>query len=95
MNAVEQLAHAFSVTAEALSEAHKHPHGPVYKPEDQKAAGEACVKLCGGNHDQARTLWKLIVEDLGGYMPAAAVTALIRAANTTNLVPDIEAPEVS
>jgi hypothetical protein len=77
----------------ALQCAMSHPHGAPATDADRRYAGEACVNLCGGNQDQARTLWKLIVEDLG-YMPYAAARALLRAAHTGNLVPDIEPPDL-
>lgn len=93
---LDQLADTFTRVAQALRDAHERPYGPPRSPDDAKAAGEACVALCDGNHDQARTLWKLIVQDLGGsYMPKAATVALVRAANTSNLVPDVEAPDPS
>jgi hypothetical protein len=79
--------------ADAVEEAKKHPHGAAATDDDRRSAGEACVKLCGNNQDQARTLWKLIVEDLG-YMPRAAARALLRAAHTENLLPDIPPPDL-
>ena len=85
----------FLTAAQALKEQREQPYGPPITPEMNGPAGDACVKLCGGDQDQARTLWKLIVSDLGGYMPRAAVFTLIRAANTVNLVPDIEAPDLT
>jgi hypothetical protein len=91
---LDQLADTLSMVAEALREAHTRPYGPEPTPEDIKAAGAACVALCHGDVDQARTLWRLIVNDLGaGYMPKAATIALVRAANTTNLIADVTAPE--
>lgn len=69
------------------------PYGDAAILEDGQVAGEACIKLCDGDADKARTLWKLIVSDLGaGYMPHACCIALVHAANTVNLVPDVEAP---
>lgn len=71
------------------------PYGPNYSADEAKATGDACVKLCRGDQDQARTLWKLVTRDLNGYMPHAAAVALVWAANTENLVPDVEAPDPS
>lgn len=73
----------------------KFPHGRVADDTTIKYAGEACVELCGGNQDTARTLWKIVVSDNGGYMPRSAALALYRAAHTGNLVPDVEAPDPS
>lgn len=66
------------------------PHGRPPDPETRKLAGDACVALCDGDKDKARTLWKLIADRLG-YMPEAAAVALIYATKT-NLVPDVEGP---
>jgi hypothetical protein len=52
------------------------------------------VRLCRGNHDQARSLWKVVVQELG-YMPLAAAVTLIRASKADELEPDVEAPEVT
>ena len=88
MNAQEHL-------QEALLALQGRPYGPAYDPEHASAAGAACVALCEGDQDKARTLWKLIVSDLEvDYMPHAAVVALLRAANTVNLTPDIEPPDL-
>jgi hypothetical protein len=81
----------FKSVADALQDRVEHPYGIPAAPEMQKLAGEALVKFCGGDHDQARSLWKLIVADLG-YMPHAVAFALTRASQTANLVPDVEAP---
>jgi hypothetical protein len=79
--------------AEAIEEAKKHPHGPPVAGDARHEAGVACVNLCGGNQDTARTLWKLIVENVG-YMPEAAAYTLVRASKTGNLVPDIPEPDL-
>lgn len=92
---LDQLAEVFGAVAQALDEARRHPHGAPCGSEARQVAGNACVKLCGGDQDQARTLWKLIVADSGGYMPAAVAASLVRASDTTNIVPDVEAPEAT
>lgn len=81
----------FRQVADSLQSLSEHEHGPPVTPQAAKLAGQACVTFCDGNQDLARTLWKLIVQDLG-YMPECVATALIRAANTDNLVPDVTAP---
>lgn len=86
---------AFQHVATTLQWVKDHPHGPEASPEDRQVAGQACVQLCDGDQDRARTLWKLIAEDCGGYMPRSAALTLIRAARTGNLVPDVEPPELS
>lgn len=84
----------FQEAAQSLREARTRPHGPNPGATMAKEAGKACVSLCDGDTNRARTLWKQIVKELGAdYMPKAAAVALIWAANTTNLVPDVEAPE--
>ena len=86
------------IACEALTriihESQDHPLGPEVDEDSRTAAGAACVQLCDSTA-QARTLWKLVVDDCGGYMPQAAARALIRAATTDNLVPDVEAPDPS
>lgn len=81
----------FKAVGNSLEQAELRPYGPAYDSTTKQVAADACLKLCAGDSDKARTLWKLIVKDLG-YMPQAACQALIRAANTENLVPDVEAP---
>ena len=76
-----------------VQESESFRFGPPIQSEHKEAAGAACVQLCGGDQDRGRTLWKLIVESCGGYMPQAAVTALIRASDTSNIVPDVTPPE--
>ena len=75
--------------------AQRFPFGPPLEPQHRQTVGEACVRLCDGDPDKGRSLWKLIVDQCGGYMPAAAGIALIRATPvaTMNLVPDVTAPE--
>ena len=51
------------------------------------------MRLCNGDQDKGRTLWKLIVSDIG-YMPHAAGVALIQASDTSNHVPDNEPPDL-
>lgn len=79
--------------ADALERATKYPHGIPAAAETRLTAGQACVRLCDGDQDKARTLWKLVTQELG-YMPFAAAVALIRASKTENLLPDIEAPDM-
>ena len=90
---VDELTKVFADTAEILREWRLRPNGPTPGASTTQEAGKACVSLAG-DPDKGRTLWKLVVQDCGGYMPASAAKALIRAAATANLVPDIEAPEV-
>lgn len=92
MNVEDSTLQAFQHVAQTLQWVKNHPHGPEASPEDRKVAGDACVLLCEGDHDRARTLWKLVVQDCGGYMPRSAACALIRASATLNLVPQVEAP---
>ena len=87
----EELLHELLTT---VQEHRLHPYGPVPSPTDEKVAGAALVRLCGGDKDKARTLWKLIASDFG-YMPRAACVAVIRAADPSNLVPDVTPPEPS
>ena len=89
MSALTEL---FRNAADTLQQAEERPHGRKATPEEGKLIGEACVALCGGEHDKARAFWKLIVKDLG-YMPWPVGWALIRASDTSNVVPDIEAPD--
>lgn len=84
----------FRQIADALQAIEEHPYGPPVKADEKQLAGDACKLLCAGNADKARSLWKLLVQDLGGYMPRAAAVALIRASRTEHLVPDAQAPEV-
>lgn len=90
---VDELTKLFSDAAETLREARTRPHGTTPGAVMTQEAGKACVALCDGDQDKARTLWKLVVQDCGGYMPQSAAIALIHAAKTVNLVPDAEAPE--
>jgi hypothetical protein len=78
---------------DALQRAMSHPHGAPVIGDARDEAGKACVALCHGDQDKARTLWKLVTEPLG-YMPEAAAFALVRASKTDNLVPDIPAPDL-
>ena len=87
----QELLEASETLTRILTEHASHPHGPVVEGSLRAEAGQACVKLAG-SQDKGRTLWKLIAADYG-YMPEAAATALVRASNVTNLVPDVEAPE--
>ena len=75
---------------QAHEDAVNFPYGPPVDREHFAEVGTACVLLCEGDVNRGRTLWKLVVEDCGGsYMPAAAALALLRAAHTTNIVPDV------
>jgi hypothetical protein len=87
------LQRALQEAALLIDEHAKHPYGPPASEDDRTAAGLACVKLCRGNQNEARTLWKLIANDLG-YMPHAAAVALMYASGTDNLVPDIPEPDL-
>ena len=72
----------------------EHPLGPEYNRELMgRAVGGACVKLCANDSQKGMALFKLIAKDCGGYMPQAAAFAVIRAADTENVVPDVQAPE--
>jgi hypothetical protein len=88
-----ELPEALRTAAEMLVEHAAHPHGFPVEGNTRVKAGEACVRLCRGNQDKGRTLWKRFVADWG-YMPHAAAVALIYAANTDNLVPDIPEPDL-
>jgi hypothetical protein len=67
-----------------------HPMGPEYdKPVIGAVTGAACVQLCGGDKQKGIALFKIVRDDCGGYMPQAAALALIHAADTTNVVPDV------
>ncbi|MGA2926511.1 MAG: hypothetical protein ABSG43_11040 [Solirubrobacteraceae bacterium] len=59
--------------------------GPAYGPpvaaEAKSQATSAAIRLCGGDVDHARALWQRIQATLGGYMPYAAATALVHAAD--------------
>jgi len=72
----------------------KYPHGPPVTPDTANVAGHACVKLCDGDRDRGRTLWRIVAEKYG-YMPDAAAFALIKASDTTNVIPDVTAPDPS
>lgn len=87
------LPQVLRTAADVLEDRIQHEHGIPASGETRVTAGQACVKLCGGDQDRARTLWKWITQELG-YMPLAAAVALIRASTTENLVPDIEPPNL-
>jgi hypothetical protein len=95
--AISNLVGMGDVSAEEMADepaAPEFPMGVVYDREAiGKAVGAACVKLAG---DKGRgiSLFKLIAKDCGGYMPQAAALALVHAADTDNLVPDVTAPEL-
>lgn len=89
---MSQTADFFRDIADRLERQEKLPYGPLPEPGVKQIAGE-CLKRMIGDSDKARTVWKLIVQDCGGYMPQAACVALIRA-TSDNVVPDVEAPEV-
>ena len=57
-------------------------HGPVVSGELKQAATQAAVRVCGGDLEQAKTLWATIQTELGGYMPEAAARALLLAAES-------------
>lgn len=77
-----------------VQELKARPHGPACGSQQYKECGQAMVRLCGGNTDQARTLWKEIYNELG-YMPASAHVVLKWAARADDLSPDVEAPELT
>jgi hypothetical protein len=81
-----------AVLRSLADELEKQPYGPAVS--DTKAAGENCVRLQAGDVNMARTLWRLIADECGGYFPDAAAIALKHAANP-NLVPDVSPPEVN
>lgn len=76
----------------AIRNADERPHGVEVDPANAQLVGAACVALSDGDADVARTRWRLIAEQCGGYMPMAAGYALIVAANP-NVVPDVTAPD--
>ena len=41
---------------------------------------QAAIKVCGGDIEQAKTLWETIQSEFDGYMPEAAARALLLAA---------------
>lgn len=94
MSATETLQTLQGLT-EIVEKSLREPFGPPANPELRSLAGQACVRLCDGDPDRARALWRLIAADLGGYMPSAAASALLRASDTSNLVADVEAPAVA
>jgi hypothetical protein len=55
-------------------------HGPVVAGELKHAATHAAITLCAGDLGEAETLWQRIQVRLDGYMPEAAATALVIAA---------------
>jgi len=74
-------------------------HGPAVPAEVKPDATASAVRLCGGDRDRARALWERIRNALDGYMPQAAATALICAAESAqgtrpdaNHTPDAAAP---
>lgn len=94
----EEMSAAASAPSDAL------PHGPDVRgnAELRKNAAQSCVRLARTSDDDAETakakgigLWKLVGHRCGGYVPVAAALALVAAANTENLVPDVEAPDPS
>lgn len=87
------LPQVLRTAADVLEDRMRHEHGIPATGETRTKAGDACVKLCNGDQDRARTLWTLIRDELG-YMPLAAAVALIRASKTENLVPDIPEPDL-
>jgi hypothetical protein len=87
------LHRALQEAALLIDEHAKHPYGPPAEGEARAEAGRACVILCRGDRDKARTFWKLLVSDLG-YMPSVVALALVRASNTANIVPDIPEPDL-
>jgi hypothetical protein len=93
LDAREAIEKAIIAARETFDDRIKHEHGIPASGETRVTAGHACVQLCAGDADRARTLWKLIVEELG-YMPLAAAVALIRASKTENLTPDIPEPDL-
>lgn len=67
------------------------PYGPAYdKDVVGKAVGAACVKLAG-DAPRGIELFKAVARDCGGYMPAAAAHALLRAATADELPIEPEA----
>jgi hypothetical protein len=93
--AISNLVGMGAVSAEEVSDPQQPglPYGPAYEATVHKATGQACVKLAGGEPAKGITLFKVIAREAGGYMPHIVALALIHAADTTNLVPDITAPD--
>lgn len=81
--AIADLVGMGDVSAEEVSSDMSLSYGPEVPADLAAVAGEAIVKLCGGDKDAGIALWKRIRAELEGYMPAAAAIALIAAAKAT------------
>ena len=90
---MSSLTELFRTAADALQEAEERPYGRKATHEEKELIFDALIALCKDDEAKARAFWKLIVADLG-YMPWVIGWTLIRASDTSNLVPDVEAPEV-
>jgi|SRR5581483_11355091 len=98
MSRYSEVIQTFREVADALEELEQHPHGPPVSWDndlERKVAGNACVQLAGGDRDKGIALWREVEQDHGGYVPAAAAKALIRASRATELVVPDAAPEVA
>ena len=86
MTTVPDISAGIRVLLDTYEDAQKFPFGPpAADPQLQQVAGHACVTLCNGDQDKARSLWKLVVQDCGGYLPRAAAMALSWGARPTAL----------
>jgi hypothetical protein len=55
-------------------------HGAVVSGALKQAARQAAIKLCGGDIEQAKALWKKLQGEFDGYMPEAPARTLLLAA---------------
>jgi hypothetical protein len=82
--AISDLLGTGEVSAEEITSdnsADGPPYGPPVADAIAKHAGTAAVKLAGGDPHAGVALWKTITGRLAGYMPHAAATALLAAAD--------------
>lgn len=84
--AISNLVGMGAVSAEEMDTptASARPFGETASPDADKAAKQACTALTAGDVQIAIQVYKQIVADCGGYFPAAAATALIRAASVAD-----------
>jgi ribosomal protein L37AE/L43A len=68
------------IAADESEPAGNPAHGPVIEAALKPEATRAAIRLCGGDVDGARALWRQIQSAHEGYMPRAAAAALIHAA---------------
>lgn len=93
--AISNLVGMGAVSAEEMGDSPHSgsPFGQELEPTLKKVTAQACTKLAGNEPAKGIALFKLIAKDCGGAMPQAAALALIHAADTDNLVPDVAAPD--